>query len=230
MSKPGPERSFFDAIAGRYDRVYALSGAESRARLERVLHELPPAPARVLDLGVGTGRELPALLDAGYSPTGLDASQEMIARCARRSRPVPLVHADFWQRLPFEDAAFDAAVALHGTLAHPPDAGALARLAAEVARLVRPGGAWVIEVPAPAWLDRLDALEAARAARAPDDARAVRRTGPRTCVYEDLVVGASIEAHILDTSEWHAALGDAWSTRVEPLGDLEWLVVAKRAS
>jgi len=228
MSGNDPARSFFDAIAGRYDRVYALAGAESRARMERVLRELPAPPARVLDLGVGTGRELPALLDAGYSPTGVDASEEMIARCARRSRPVPLVLADFWQRLPFEDACFDAAVALHGTLAHPPDATAVARLAGEIARLVRPGGVWVSETPAPAWLDRLEVLEAARATRGPGEAR-IRRTGPRTCLYEDLVVGASIEACVLDASDWRAALGDAWSTRVEPLGELEWLVVAHRS-
>jgi SAM-dependent methyltransferase len=224
----GGGRSFFDAIAGRYERVYALPAAESRRRMDRVLRELPPAPARVLDLGVGTGRELPALLDAGYALTGLDASDEMLARCAHRARPVPLVRADFWQPLPFEDRAFDAAVALHGTLAHPPDADAIARLALEVARVVAPRGTWVVEAPAPAWLDRLDALEAARSAHDPAE-RVVRRTGPRTCVYEDLVAGARIEARVMDETEWRDALGARWSTRVEPLGELEWLVVAMRA-
>jgi ubiquinone/menaquinone biosynthesis C-methylase UbiE len=232
MSKPASdERSFFDAIAGRYDRVYALSTDQSRLRMQRVLRELPPAPARVLDLGVGTGRELSALLDAGHAPTGLDASEEMLARCARRSRPVPLVHADFWQPLPQGDGSFDAAIALHGTLAHPPDPGALSRLALEVARVVRPGGTWVIEVPAPAWLDHIEPLQATRATRQDsgrDEARIVR-TGARTCRYEDLVVGASIEARVLDATEWRAALGDAWTVHVEPLGALEWLVVGGRS-
>jgi SAM-dependent methyltransferase len=225
----GPRgRSFFDAIAGRYERVYALPAAESRARMERVLRELPAPPARVLDLGVGTGRELPSLLDAGHALTGVDASEEMLARCARRARPVPLVHADFWQPLPFADGAFDAAVALHGTLAHPPEAGAIARLATEVSRVVRAGGVWIVEAPAPAWLDHLQELEAERSARGGSEAR-IRRTGPRTCVVEDAVVGASIEARALDADEWRSALGDAWSTRVDPLGELEWLVVAQRA-
>jgi SAM-dependent methyltransferase len=227
MSGGARGRTFFDAIAGRYERVYSLPAAESRRRMERVLRELPTPPARVLDLGVGTGRELPSLLDAGYAPTGLDASDEMLARCARRSRPVPLVRADFWQPLPFADGAFDAAVALHGTLAHPPDAAAIARLASEVARIVRPGGTWVSEAPAPAWLDHLEALEAQRAARGGSEAR-IRRTGPRTCVVEDVVVGASIEARALDADEWLSTLGGAWSTRVDPLGELEWLVVAQR--
>jgi hypothetical protein len=48
-------------------------------------------------------------------------------------------------------------------------------------------------------------------------------------VYEDLVVGASIEARVFDADEWRAALSPTWTARVEPLGDLEWLVVARRA-
>ncbi|MDP9150826.1 MAG: methyltransferase domain-containing protein, partial [Myxococcota bacterium] len=142
MTPSDDARRFFDGIAGRYERVYGLPSAESRRRMTRVLGELPAAPARILDLGVGTGRELSALLDAGYHPTGVDLSPAMLARCARRSRPVDLVEADFWRPLPFDDASFDSALALHGTLAHAPDVGALSRLAREVARVVRQGGAW----------------------------------------------------------------------------------------
>ena len=213
---------FFEAIAGRYDRVYALEGPESKARAKRLLAELPPAPARVLDLGVGTGRELPVLLDAGLAVTGVDLSQAMLDRCARRARPIPLVRADFWQPLPFEDASFDAVIALHGTLAHPPAEDSIAKLGAELARVVRRGGVLVAEVPSPAWIERLDAL-------ASTGDRVLRRTGPRTCVFEDRVAGASIAARVLDESEWIAALGPAWQTRIERLGELEWLVLARLA-
>jgi SAM-dependent methyltransferase len=161
------------------------------------------------------------LLDAGHLPTGLDFSAAMLERCARRARPIPLHLADFWRSLAFADGSFDAAVALHGTLAHPPDSGAIARLSREVARVVRPGGTWIIEAPAPGWLDRLDAV--------PPAGGHVVRTGPRTCVYEDGVVGVSIEARLLDDDEWRAALGEGWAARVEPLGEREWLVVARRA-
>ena len=107
-------------------------------------------------LGVGTGRELTALLDAGYAPTGLDVSRAMIERCARRARPVPVVEGDFWETpLPFEDGTFAAAMALHGTLAHPPDVAAVGRLAKDLARVVVPGGRLVIETPSLAWLERL---------------------------------------------------------------------------
>ena len=217
--------AFFDAIAGRYERAYALPSAESRRRMDRVLGDLPAAPARVLDLGVGTGRELSALLDAGLSPTGVDASRAMLERCARRARPVPLVRADFWAvPLPFADASFDAVIALHGTLAHPPDAAAIARLARELARVTADGGVFVAEVPSPGWLDRL--------VRAPPpwDAadRRVRRTSARTCVYEDRVAGASIEAVLLDEPDWRAALAPDWEARVESVDEVEFYVVARR--
>jgi SAM-dependent methyltransferase len=213
----GGARAFFDAIAGRYERSYAPSAEESRARMTRVLAELPPAPARVLDLGVGTGRELSALLDAGHEPTGVDVSAEMLARCARRARPVALVEADFWAPLPFPDASFDAAVALHGTLAHPPAEASLPALAAELARVVRAGGALVIEVPAPAWLDGSG-----------HDER-LRRTGPASAVYVDPATGATIETRLLSHDEWQAALAPGWTARVDAQREVEWLVVARRA-
>ncbi len=217
----GGTRRFFDAIAGRYERVYALASGPSRERMRRVLAELPAAPARVLDLGVGTGRELSILLDAGHEPTGIDVSPAMIERCARRARPVPLVEADLWGPLPLPGASFDAAIALHGTLAHPPDEAAPHRLGAELARVVRAGGVLVAEVPSVAWLERLDELPR-------ESDRVLRRTGPRTCVFEDRVAGVAIEARVLSDAEWTEALAPSWSTRVDALGALERLVVARR--
>jgi SAM-dependent methyltransferase len=189
--------------------------------MDRVLRELPSSPGRVLDLGVGTGRELSALLDAGHIPTGVDVSSRMLERCSRRSRPVALVHADLWRPLPFGDRSFDAAVALHGTLAHPPDEEAIARLAQELARVIGSAGMWISEVPSPRWLEHLHRLPE------PGE-RSVRRTGPQTCVYEDHVVGACIEARFLTEEQWRAALRPHWTVRVELLGEVEWFIVATK--
>jgi SAM-dependent methyltransferase len=228
---------FFDAIAGRYERSYALKPTETRKRMTRVLSVVRPPPARVLDLGVGTGREVPFLLDAGYAVTGLDASTAMLERCARRARPIPLINADFWNTLPFEDASFGAVIALHGTLAHAPNGSALGRLAIELARVALPGSVWVSEMPSPAWLDEIETGESAHGC-------SVRRTGPRTCVYVDLVASAAIEVCIPSQEEWRAALEPRWDLELENASDgcagsqtgsagesrsaLEWRIVARR--
>lgn len=204
-------RAFFDAIARRYDRDYALSGPVSRARLARVVGELS-GRRRVLVLGIGTGRELPALLDAGHEPVGIDVSPEMIAKCNERARTVPIVEADFYERLPFEDASFDAAIALHGTLAHPPRDGALADLARELARVLVPGGVLVAEVPAAEGLARLG----------------VARTPSGGFVHRDEASGIAIEGVALTAGEWLHALSPYLDARIEPLGDVEHLVVATR--
>ena len=153
--------------------------------------------------------------------TGLDASQAMLDRCARRARPIPLVRANFWVPLAFDNETFDAALALHGTLAHAPDDDAIGRLASELARVIRPQGVWISEVPSPTWLDRLEVFS-----RHVD--RRLRRTGPNTCIYEDVVVGAAIEARVLSEAAWMSALGASWDCRLEPLGELEWTVIARR--
>lgn len=210
-------KRFFDAIARRYDRVYALSGAASRERLARVLRAIE-GKRRVLVLGVGTGRELPALFDAGHEPTGLDVSPEMLAACAKRSRKPELRSADFWQPLPFAEHAFDAAIALHGTLAHPPSREAFGALAKELARVLAPDGVFVAEVPAG------EAL--ATIAHEGEDVRVVA-TGPTTFRHEDRVANVAIEGIALDAAGWRAAFAPALDVTTEPLGAAEHLLVGR---
>jgi SAM-dependent methyltransferase len=205
---------FFDAVARHYDRVYAPGREETRESLARVLTELRPA-SRVLDLGVGTGRELPALLDAGHSPVGLDASSEMLAICARRARPVPLVRGDLWQRFSWDDASFDAVIALHGTLSHPPSDAARAAFPAEVARVLRPGGVLVAEVPTVAWFERL--------ASAGGAVRVAENQGS----FRDDATGATVEASFLSEAEWRALFETALVVRIEPARD-QLLIVGRR--
>ncbi|HEY2512172.1 MAG TPA: class I SAM-dependent methyltransferase [Polyangiaceae bacterium] len=210
---------FFEAIARRYDRAYALGGEQTRARMAPVLSALPAPPAKVLDLGVGTGRELGALQDAGYSPVGLDVSPTMLELCARRARPVPLVQADLWVPLPFEDASFDAAISLHGTLAHPPAREAYAPLARELARVLRPGGVFVAEVPSAEWL-----------AHAADDGSEGRLVpiAPGRTVHEDQVAGVAIEIIALTPGEWAAAFEPDFDVTCHPLDERETRVIARR--
>lgn len=191
--------SFFDAIASRYDRDYARPTPALREHLARVLEAIA-GRERVLDLGVGTGRELPALLDAGHAVIGLDCSEKMVAECNRRARTVPIVIGDAWERLPFDDGSFDAVLALFGTLAHPPDRGALARVASEVARVLAPGGVFALEVPSLAWVTSLPPV-------APEGAaRAVTRVADGHAHHRDRVLGASIDVVAFSEAEWREAL------------------------
>jgi SAM-dependent methyltransferase len=213
---------FFEAIARRYDRAYALDAVTTRTRMKRVIAHLPPPPAEVLDLGVGTGRELGALQDAGYEVTGLDVSPAMLAQCARRARPVRLLEADLWSRLPFDDASVDAVIALHGTLAHPPERAAYGRLASELGRIVRRGGAFVAEVPARSWALAL------RAEGVEEGHGRVTRIGGDRLLHEDRAAGMAIEAIVPSDDEWRETFGGAFDVACEALGEAETLVLARR--
>lgn len=198
------DRAFFDAIARRYDRVYAESGAESKEGLAKVVTSLTKSSAkRVLVLGVGTGRELSALLDAGLSPVGLDFSKEMLTLCDRRTRKVPLVEADFWQPLPFDPRSFDAAIALHGTIAHPPqDDDSLTSLAQELARVLRRPGTVIVEVPTQAMANKIPELLEL------PDGRRMKRSG-HVLTHEDTVANVAIEARLLPLEVYENALKTA---------------------
>ena len=209
-------RAFFDAIAPTYDRAYGMPAPETRRRMAALVARLPARPCDVLDLGVGTGRELPALFDAGHRVVGIDLAPRMIAEHDRRSRRATIVVGDLWGALPFADASFDAVLALFGTLAHPPDDGARARLGREVARVLRREGLFFAEVPSPAWLARLPYER-------PAGERAVWRTGPREAVHEDRGVGVTIAISVASAEEW--ALAPLYVT-VEDAGD-ELFVVAR---
>lgn len=166
--------AFFDAVAAFYDRVYAPDGLAHRTRMAALLGHLaghggPEAASagegvgartatELLVLGVGTGRELPTLLDAGFATFGVDCSQKMLDQCAKRARCGVLTRANFWGPLPFAAGAFGAAVALHGTLAHPPDRESPRGLALELSRVLRAGAPLVMEVPTLEWFQSCSAV------------------------------------------------------------------------
>ncbi|MEO8874746.1 MAG: methyltransferase domain-containing protein [Polyangiaceae bacterium] len=213
-------RDFFGKIAAKYDRSYALERDESRARMKRIV-QLLPAKSRVLDLGVGTGRELPFLLDAGHEVIGVDVAPEMIALCAKRSRPIALHLIDFWTtRLPFPDAHFGAVIALHGTLAHPPeDADAALRiLSDELARVTSPGAVVLFETPSPEFLTKL----------AHDQSPVAQSVGADRSLHEDEALEIAIEARAISPDRWNAAFSKRFDVRFEPVSPVEQLVVGVR--
>jgi len=102
---------------------------------------------RVLDFGCGAGRLSNALAEHAAEIVGVDIAESMIAeavRINRRPDRVRFVHYD-GTRLPFETGSFDSAVSLISIQHAPPDVQ-LACLV-ELLRVVRPGGALVLQIP-----------------------------------------------------------------------------------
>lgn len=99
----------------------------------------------ILDLGCGTGAVLQELAPRGWA-VGMDLSPHALAFCQTRQLK-RLVCGDA-QHIPFADASFDAVIALD-VLEHVPDDRAAFH---EIARVLKPGGILVLNVPAFGWL------------------------------------------------------------------------------
>lgn len=107
------------------------------------------APPAVLELGVGTGRLALPLTAAGMRVTGLDASEQMLARMAVKpgGTAVTAVRGDMTGPLP--DGPFDLALVARNTLFNVTSAEGQAACLAEVARVLAPGGRFVVEAFVP---------------------------------------------------------------------------------
>ena len=108
-----PERGSicFDRAASYYDQTRAVEAAADEQIRTQLLDEI--AGRRTLEIGVGTGRVALPLHRSGVPITGLDLSEQMLARLvsnAGGTSPIPLVRGDA-TRLPFRDHAFEVALA-----------------------------------------------------------------------------------------------------------------------
>jgi SAM-dependent methyltransferase len=202
----------------------------THGRLWRLVAEvLPSPPARVLDIGCGTGALSLAMAQAGYIVTAIDPDPtaiQLAERSARQAGPAPLAYHqnDVTTYVP-DEAGFDVVVASR-TLHHVRDpAAALDRLR----RWLRPGGHLVCVDFFHDRFDRRDArwvaqlrglLEATGAYRSDgrlpaDPAAAVERVEweweQDHVVEHDLNSSADIEAPLghefpTNTRSWHPYL------------------------
>jgi RimJ/RimL family protein N-acetyltransferase/protein-L-isoaspartate O-methyltransferase len=109
-----------------------------------MLDLLPPAPARVADLGCGTGSLALLLTEEGYDVTGVDLSPEMVRR-ARAKVPGVTFHEADASAPPLDPATYDVVLSRHVLWALPEPAAALARwvdLLRDGGRLVLVEGSW----------------------------------------------------------------------------------------
>ena len=82
------QRALWDAEADRFDDEpdHGLSDPSVRQAWTALLVDLlPPPPARVLDLGSGTGTLAVLLAELGHEVTGLDVSPRMVGRAEEKA-------------------------------------------------------------------------------------------------------------------------------------------------
>ncbi len=149
------DASSYDAVAAEFDRFSEIVSTEFAEKLLE-LADLGSAD-RVLDIGTGSG--VVALKAAGKvgskgKVVGIDLSEAMLQTARAKALKCKLdATLEFCKMdaevLEFADGSFDAAVSLFALLHFPDPARALA----EVFRVLRPGGKFVVGVGSgPRWL------------------------------------------------------------------------------
>lgn len=113
--------------------------AERRHLLEKAIADMTPGQA--LDIGAAGGGNTRVLVKHGWKAAPLEYGAEGAEVASERGLPVMRADAT---RLPIADASLDLVVAFD-VLEHIPDDDAAV---AEVRRVLRPGGTWLIAVPA----------------------------------------------------------------------------------
>lgn len=101
-----------------------------------LLEHLPEPPAKVADLGCGTGTLSLLLAEEGYAVDGVDFSPEMVRRAQAKAGQLATFTVGDAAAPPLADAAYDVVLSRHVLWAMPSPAAALDRWLA----ILRPGG------------------------------------------------------------------------------------------
>jgi len=135
---------YFSANAARWDRIRSLHIDEAEVEAALLAAFAGRRPRALADLGTGTGRVLELLGPQVEHAVGIDLSREMLAMARANLDRAGLSHCMVRQgditRLPLADGSVEA-VTIHQVLHFAADP---ARLVAEAARILAPGGLLVI--------------------------------------------------------------------------------------
>ncbi len=147
MSPDSPTSHFFDQAASGWSDRYA-SDASFRQRLQAILQAATPMLADggdILDFGCGAGDLSALLAQQGCRVTGTDISPAMLEIARRRATGAFIQLRGDDPALPFPDGRFDGCIA-SSVLEYVPQPSATL---AEIARVLRPGGRFLMTVPDP---------------------------------------------------------------------------------
>lgn len=214
-------RAYWDADAHTYDAspAHAASDPVEAAAWRAVLESaLPPAPARVLDVGTGTGAMALLAAELGHRVTALDLSSAMLerarAKAAERGLEVTLVVGP--STVP-PGGSFDAVMERHVMWTTPDPVAALTAwrdVTAEGGRLLLFEGAW----------GREDLLQRARYAAADGLRRVLGVPHDHHAPYDEAVLAALPLARMASPAPLIDAVHEAgWRrVRIRRLRDVEW--------
>jgi SAM-dependent methyltransferase len=122
-------REIWDGEAASFDVQPDHGLTDPRTRVawrDLLLDVLPATPARVADLGCGTGTLTRLLIDEGYAVDGLDFSPEMISRARAKAPEATLTVGDAADP-PLELDVYDVVLSRHALWAMPDPVAAFAR-------------------------------------------------------------------------------------------------------
>ena len=131
----------FDSLAYSYDSVTPRHIAEHYlSRRTTFITKQLPRPARILDIGCGTGRLASRLSIMGFEVTGLDFSAQMLKVARSRNLVGAQGSVDC---LPFADETFDASISI-AVLHHLREEKLVRKAIQEMVRVTRKGGTIIV--------------------------------------------------------------------------------------
>ena len=148
-ASPVPEDWFRTAFGGEYLRVYRrrneAAGVHEAAFARK--HLGLAAGDKVLDLACGAGRHSAPLAAEGLAVVSFDLSAPLLSEAAERlGDDARLVRGDM-RVLPFATDAFDAITSFFTSFGYFSTPGDDARVLGEMARVVRPEGQLLLDLP-----------------------------------------------------------------------------------
>ncbi|WP_020576092.1 class I SAM-dependent methyltransferase [Actinopolymorpha alba] len=151
-------RAAYDDVAVVYHQTFDPEGARPR---DPILEDLVGnvQGQQVLTLACGQGRDARWLADLGADVVGVDISERLLAYARQLEqvspRAIRYVQGDAQDLAAFESASFDGVVC-HMALMDIPG---LAPTVGAVARVLRPGGYFVLSVVHPCYRPHVDAVD-----------------------------------------------------------------------
>lgn len=156
-SNPNPD--CYESLAPYYEEIYANIDADETVRQwwqllrESRLVTEHPEMLRLLDIGCGPGWQLKAWKELGFAVSGMDSSHTLLALARERLGPLANC-ADLYRANILEPEALPAGMSYDVVVSHFNFLNLFApeqreRLFRSVARLVHPGGVWIVDFSEP---------------------------------------------------------------------------------